>query len=231
MVEIAKDFHIIGHRGAAGERFENSLDGFKHSLTLNIGAVELDIREHQGQLWVIHDHELERLTGKVGLFEEQADVAAIRLLNGEAVPLLQQVLDLYWGKMPLNIEIKSLQNKRLLLDLLAKYPQLPASSGMPWVLISSFNHRQILDLRQLGCPWPLAPISYGVPVLVDQMIELIEPWSWHFDDEYLDFDLIAYLHTRGLRSMVFTVNSEARARFLHNNGVAGVFTDFPSKLK
>ena len=113
MVEIAKDFHIIGHRGAAGERFENSLDGFKHSLTLNIGAVELDIREHQGQLWVIHDHELERLTGKVGLFEEQADVAAIRLLNGEAVPLLQQVLDLYWGKMPLNIEIKSVQNKRL----------------------------------------------------------------------------------------------------------------------
>lgn len=231
MAEIAQGFHIIGHRGAAGEHFENSLEGFRHALSLDIAAVELDIREHQGQLWVIHDHELERLTGTAGLFDEQADIAEIRLRNGEAVPRLQDVLDLYWGKMPLNIEIKAVQNYQLLLDLLADYPQLPASGGIPWILISSFNHRSILDLRLMGCPWPLAPISYGVPVLVEQMIELIEPWSWHFDDEYLDFDLIAYLHSRGLRSMVFTVNSQQRARFLADNGVAGIFTDFPSGLK
>ena len=43
------DFFIIGHRGAAGEKFENSLSGFKHALTLDIDAIELDVRAHSGE--------------------------------------------------------------------------------------------------------------------------------------------------------------------------------------
>ena len=61
MSSINNPFYIVGHRGAAGERLENSLDGFKHAIELGIDAIELDIREHSQRLWVIHDHELERL--------------------------------------------------------------------------------------------------------------------------------------------------------------------------
>jgi glycerophosphoryl diester phosphodiesterase len=39
MPGFSEDFYIIGHRGAAGEHFENSLEGFKHALTLDIDAV------------------------------------------------------------------------------------------------------------------------------------------------------------------------------------------------
>lgn len=65
------NFYLIGHRGAAGEKFENSMSGFEHALTLDIDAVELDIRQHAGELWVIHDQELDRLTDATGKFQAQ----------------------------------------------------------------------------------------------------------------------------------------------------------------
>ena len=35
-------FYFIGHRGAAGEKFENSMSGFEYALSLDIDAIELD---------------------------------------------------------------------------------------------------------------------------------------------------------------------------------------------
>ena len=223
-------FYIVGHRGATGERLENSLDGFKHALTLGIDAVELDIREHSQRLWVIHDHDLERLTGKPGLFEDQPDPAAIILRNGEPVPALHQVLDIYWNNMPVNIEIKSVTHVKLLLDLLARYSTPTSASELPWILISSFNHPVLLELKKLDCPWPLAPISSGIPLQLDAELQQIAPFSWHFKDEYLDLDQVQYLRERGVASLVFTVNCPARAQYLKQNGVAGIFTDIPSQM-
>ena len=230
MQESDDDFFIIGHRGVAGERFENSLDGFTHALTLDIDAIELDIREHNGTLWVFHDHETERLTGQPGLFASQIDIGTIKLNNGEPVPSLKQVLDLYWGKMPINIEIKFIVNPGLLLNLLAQYPTLQASTGLPWILISSFNHQNILELKQLGCRWPLALLSTGIPIHVDHVINDIAPYSWHFNDEYVDFDFIAQLGRKKVRSLVFTVDNVDRARLLRKHGVAGIITNFPAEM-
>ena len=230
MTVFSENFYIIGHRGAAAERFENSLEGFKHALTLDIDAIELDIREHSAELWVIHDDDLERLTGNAGLFTDHANPSTIRLRNGEAVPTLRQVLDLYWGKMPVNIEIKSITNLNLLLDLLAEYPAPKPVAGLPWILISSFNHVAIRQLRQLDCPWPLAPITHEIPLQTAVELEQIAPFSWHFHDEYLDFGLLQQLREQGVPSLVFTVNDIKRAQYLRQQGVAGIFTDIPSKM-
>jgi glycerophosphoryl diester phosphodiesterase len=197
MPVFSENFYIIGHRGAAGERFENSLEGFKHALTLDIDAIEIDIREHSSELWVIHDDDLERLTGSAGLFAQHANPSMIRLRNGEAVPTLRQVLDLYWGRMPVNIEIKSVANLNLLLDLLSEYPAPKPVVGLPWIAAK---------LKQIA------------------------PFSWHFDDEYLDFGLLQQLGAQGVQSLVFTVNDVNRAQYLRQQGVGGIFTDIPTKM-
>jgi glycerophosphoryl diester phosphodiesterase len=230
MAEFSENFYIIGHRGAAGERFENSLEGFEHALTLEIDMIEIDIREHSSELWVIHDHDLERLTGTAGFFEDRPDPSKIRLRNGEPVPTLRQVLDLTWGKLPLNIEIKAVDDLELLLNLLAHYPQPDTTDGLPWNLISSFNHAALARLREMECPWPLAPISSGIPLQLEAELEQIAPYSWHFDNEYLDFDLVRSLRAKGIPSLVFTVNDVERARELKQAGVTGIFTDYPSKM-
>jgi glycerophosphoryl diester phosphodiesterase len=230
MPDFSENFYIIGHRGAAGERFENSLEGIEHALSLRVDAIEIDIREHSSDLWVIHDHDLERLTGDTGFFERQADISRIRLRNGEPVPRLKQVLDLTWGRMPLNIEIKAVENLQLLIELLDTYPDPGASAGLPYILISSFNHQALLDLRHSGCRWPLAPISSGVPLQLDVELERLAPFSWHFDNEYLDFALVERLRKLAIPSLVFTVNDAARARELRQRGISGIFTDYPSKM-
>lgn len=230
MSNFSENFYIIGHRGAAGERFENSLEGFHHALTLDIDAIELDIREHSGELWVIHDDDLERLTETSGLFSDHANPSRIRLRNGEPVPTLKQVLDLCWDKMPVNIEIKSITNLNLLLDLLDHYPAPKPVTGLPWIFISSFNHDAIKQLKDLDCPWPLAPITTGIPLQTTVELEQIAPFSWHFDDEYLDFNQLGQLRDQGVKNFVFTVNDTGRAQQLRQQGIAGIFTDFPSKM-
>ncbi len=230
MTKISENFYIIGHRGAAGELFENSLEGFEYALTLGIDMIEIDIRQHGGELWVFHDHDLERLTGQPGLFENQSEPAKIRLLNGEPVPTLKQVLDMTWGKMPLNIEIKAVDDLDLLLDLLAGYPQPPTAGALPWILISSFLHEALAELRRRGCPWPLAPITTGDQLEIQAELDSISPWSWHFDDDFMNFTLVDRLRDQGIPSFVFTVNSAERAQELRRHGVAGIFTDYPSKM-
>ncbi|MCP4431229.1 MAG: glycerophosphodiester phosphodiesterase [Gammaproteobacteria bacterium] len=228
---VNNHFLTIGHRGAAGEMFENSLSGFKHALALDIDAVELDIRAHKGELWVIHDHELSRLTGVAGYFDELEDPGNTLLNNGEPIPRLRDVLDLYWGKMPVNIEIKSLNTAKLLLQLLSQYPPLKPNPEIPWIIISSFDHRQILQLRQLGCNWALAPVSCGIPMQPLEMIETLQPYSWHIDDEYLDIELVRQIQDQGVRVMMYTVNELDLVVHLKGLGLDGIFTDYPSTLR
>jgi len=224
------DFFIIGHRGAGGEKFENSLSGFEYALTLDIDAIELDVRAHSNELWVFHDHELERLTGSSDWFDAVEDPGSLYLLNHEPIPKLYQVLDLMWGKMPVNIEIKSLNSAALVLDLLQQYPVIESESAFPWVLISSFDHRQILELRRQSCPWELAPIISGIPINSKQLIDQIKPYSLHLKDDFVDIAFIKQVQRQGVRVMVYTVNDFGQAQSLKKSGIDGIFTDYPSNL-
>ena len=234
MVDISEHFCIIGHRGAAGERLENTLEGFEYAMNLGVDAIELDIREHSSVLWVFHDRNLDRLGNSTGSFEKHPDPGKIRLHNGARIPKLKQVLDLAWGKVPVNIEIKAVKNLDLLLELLSRYPQPPdeTPNGLPWILVSSFDHRSLMQLHQRACPWPLAPIISHIPTWeeIEPVNGIIVPWSWHFDDEHLDFFQIAKLREHGIASLVYTVNDPERMDELRKRGVAGVFTDVPSVM-
>lgn len=224
-------FFTIGHRGAGGEKFENSLSGFQHALSLDLDAIELDIRIHSDELWVIHDDDLERLTGQPGHFGDLLDPAEVRLKNQEPIPRLREVLDLCWGKTPVNIEIKSFNTAAKLNDLLCEYPALEPNPTFPWILISSFDHRQILQLRDLDCPWALALLTHGIPMQLERDIEQLKPYSWHMHDEYLDYDLIKKIQAQGVRVMVYTVNDMNFASELKTAGINGIFTDYPSTCR
>lgn len=226
----SQPFYLIGHRGAAGEHLENSMTGLEHTLSLPLDAFEIDIRENDSKLWVFHDEDLDRLTDRSGSFDDYPDLTSVRLNNGEAIPTLPELLDLCWGKMPLNIEIKSLSNYALLLDLLAEYPPLEPAPGLPWIFLSSFKLDYLLDLQRVGCPWPLAPLNEMPPEECSALIDTLQPRTWHFADDHVDFELVRLLQDAGIMSLVFTVNDAERARYLEARGVAGIFTDYPSEM-
>lgn len=99
------------HRGLHGNGLpENSMAAFRAALEAGYG-IELDIHlMRDGELAVIHDASLRRTAGKnVKIEDLTAEELPACFLEGteETIPLFSQVLELYAGKAPMIIELKS----------------------------------------------------------------------------------------------------------------------------
>lgn len=99
------------HRGLHDERFpENSMDAFRAALENGYG-IELDVHLlSDGSLAVLHDSSLRRMTGRDGLVEDltEAQLPDYRLADSAcSIPTFRQVLDLYQGKAPMIVELKT----------------------------------------------------------------------------------------------------------------------------
>lgn len=98
------------HRGFHdAQKPENSMAAFRAALDAGFG-IELDIHLlKDGNLAVIHDSSLERVTGQSGYVEDLiTDQLIDYQLNGtaETIPQFRQVLDFFAGKSPLIVELK-----------------------------------------------------------------------------------------------------------------------------
>jgi len=99
------------HRGLHGNGIpENSMAAFRKALEGGYG-IELDAHLlKDGNMAVVHDSSLLRTTGKDVLIEDlTAEDLKDYPLEGtsETIPLLTQVLELYAGKAPIILELKS----------------------------------------------------------------------------------------------------------------------------
>jgi glycerophosphoryl diester phosphodiesterase len=147
----------IAHRGlhdrAAG-RPENSLAAFEHACALGFPA-ELDVRlSRDGVPVVFHDRTLRRVTGEPGRVSERraAELAAMPLLRtGERVPLLEEVLALVAGRVPLLVELKP-SSRAAALERAA----LAALDGYPGeIALQSFKGRTLHELHRYESPHAL----------------------------------------------------------------------------
>ena len=136
------------HRGLHDEQKpENSMAAFRAALEQGYG-IEFDIHLlKDGNLAVIHDASLLRTTGQEGNITDLTteDLCRYRL-NGteETIPTFRQVLDLFAGKAPLIIELKSDGNAQALVDAAVK--AVEDYSG-PYCM-ESFDPRVIHWLRK-----------------------------------------------------------------------------------
>ena len=99
------------HRGLHDERLpENSLSAFRAAVDHGYGA-ELDVHlMKDGHLAVIHDSSLKRVAGADVNIEDLtvAELEQYRLMGtDEKIPLFSQVLDVFHGKTPLIVELKT----------------------------------------------------------------------------------------------------------------------------
>ncbi|MHB1341906.1 MAG: glycerophosphodiester phosphodiesterase family protein [Coriobacteriia bacterium] len=143
----------IAHRGEwtdGPEAPENSLAAFDAAASHGY-AVELDVQSSSdGVTVILHDEELETMTGASGLVSDTtlAELQELRLLGGEeTIPTLKEALDLIDGRVPVFVEIKNPGDVGELEDDVAA--QLTAYSGEACVM--SFN------------PYSLARVAASAP--------------------------------------------------------------------
>ena len=136
------------HRGLHGEgRAENSLSAFRAAVERGYGA-ELDVHLlSDGNLAVIHDSNLKRVTGQEGRVEDlsTADLKNYRLEGtGDCIPTFQEVLDVFAGKTPLIIELKTDNNAPALCEAAVK--AMEGYEGL-WCM-ESFDPRCVYWLKK-----------------------------------------------------------------------------------
>ena len=101
----------FAHRGLHGPGIpENSLAAFEAAFDIGAG-IECDVRlSSDGEVMVVHDHDLRRLCGTSHVVESTgADILAAKKLLGtpQTIPWLTELLDLVVGRVPLLIELKT----------------------------------------------------------------------------------------------------------------------------
>ncbi len=115
---------ILGHRGIPLLHQENTISGFRRAVELGIDGVEFDVfTTRDNRVVLFHDEDTERLTGVKGRITEMTwdEVSRLRIqrrldMGGgdsiayakeERIPLLEEVLDEFGGKLLMNVEMKA----------------------------------------------------------------------------------------------------------------------------
>jgi glycerophosphoryl diester phosphodiesterase len=216
---------IIAHRGASGYEYENSRAAFRRAVMLDADGVELDVHAtRDGAVVVHHDPEIPGF-GPIGQLT-LAEARQVRLRNGEALPLLNEVLELV-GERDVWIEVKTLPevHDRALLEVIDRGPA-PTRYA-----IHSFDHRIV---RRLGTAWPelrrgiLLSAYLDDPVAAMRAVGATTLWQ-----EWLqvDQDLVRRVHAAGGTVIAWTVNEIGDLERLARLGVDGLCGNYPDRIR
>ena len=232
------------HRGLhniSEGRPENSLSAFRAAVEHGLGA-ELDVHlTLDGALAVVHDSDLKRVTGKSATVEEltAAELAAYPLSGSdETVPLFDEVLEIFRGRAPLIVELKTHRgNFAELTD--AVMERLGSYDGL--YSVESFDPHAVRYLRD-AYPQVIrgqlsenflrsAPGDLSVPARVI-MSELLSTFLTKPDFiayncvDRSNLSLRAMKRLYGVHEVSWTVRDPELLRALESEGVVPIFEGF-----
>lgn len=237
---------IIGHRGAAAVRPENTLPSFQAARDAGACMIEFDVQvSADGELIVFHDATLERLCGEptavTALTYEALSSRVVGRYQGASlyIPRLTEVLSTFQRSLLYNIELKtevtlSLNAATRLMDLIHEY------QATERVLVSSFHHDNLRLMREC-----VPDLALGLLLSLEQGCHLQNPeamvarakefdcFAIHPDFRLLRLypALVEQSHDVGLRVFPWTVDHPHVWQVLINElHVDGVITNDPARL-
>lgn len=222
---------IIAHRGASGLAPENTLKAIRLALELGAGAIELDVQQADGELWVFHDRRLERCTDGHGVLTRQsrAYLESLDAGQGERIPTLWQVMALIRGRSELHIELKGDHTADAVAALTRRAEAELGFTPAQWV-VSSFHHPELARFALLRPEIRIGALTANLPLQLARFAERLGAWSLNCDVDFVNAELVADAHRRGLKVLVYTVDEVADRDTLAAMGVDGIFTNRPDRF-
>lgn len=219
---------VFAHRGASGYAPENTLAAIKKAIELGITAIEIDVHNVEGELFVFHDRRLDGKSSGTGLIEEvsQSYLASLSV-DGEPIPKLWELL-VYLQDFDslINIELKGMRSLEPFLNL---YPQILARLNFKpeQLLISSFNHHFVKAVKQQYPQALVAPLLEGIPEDDAAIVSHLDAYSLHLSLSFITAHLVTDAHQRGAKVYVYTVDNPLDIKYLIDLGVDGIFSNYP----
>ncbi|HEY0827120.1 MAG TPA: glycerophosphodiester phosphodiesterase family protein [Bacilli bacterium] len=221
---------LVAHRGWSGKAPENTMAAFRlamdHPL---IDWIELDVQlSKDGNPVVIHDYTLNRTTNgrgevKAYTFQQLSEFDAgnwfDRSYKGEKIPSLEQVLQATYGKIRLNIEIKTAGDlypglELKVIELIHLY------QVKHQVCITSFDHQAVKKVREIDPMIPTGLILSGKPLLIREQMKAAGANLLSMDYKYLTKGFVSEMMKEGYGMMAWTVNDRsimAKIAAMHPN--------------
>ncbi len=221
----------IGHRGAADLAPENTLKSMRAALESGVDMIEFDVSLcKSGEAVVMHDLDVDSRTDGSGLILDftLGELKKLDAGEGERVPTLQEVIDCIDGRCPLNIEIKGPGSAEAVAEAVGKEIRKGRPPGD--FQVSSFNHIELKRFSELMPEIDKGLLLGCLPLSLAEMAEEIGAWSVNLDKELLCPELVEDAHNRGLKVLVFTVNTPRELERMRRLSVDGVFTNDLSRL-
>ncbi len=229
---------MIAHRGASGERPENTLAAFELAIEQSANMIETDLHlSRDGVVVVHHDAGLHRL----GLDGEIRDYSAAELARLDAAPDLDLVermptlLDLLDGladRIEFNLELK--------IGLAAPYEgieahvlrELEVRALVPKMLLSCFDDAVLSRLRAQSSAARLAVlVSPRAPEAILERAARVGAEAINPECSLVTRELVDAAHAAGLAVYPYTANSSRLMRRLLDFGVDGIITNYPARLR
>lgn len=231
MSSLVKSLYCIAHRGGSQTFTENTLAAFEQSVLLGVDAVELDVWNVGGELFVTHDRRLGKtLPGQGRLIDHHPDqLKSLILACGHQITTLPQVLEQLGNRVALNIELKGPNCASGVAQAIERYAR-DHHTGFDHYVVSSFDHQQLFQFKQLLPQIKLGVLIEGIPLHYAACAEELSAYSLHPNLNFINAELIDDAHKRGLKVWVYTVNEEDDLHSMAQLGVDGVFTDYPQRV-
>jgi len=222
---------IIGHRGARGEKPENTIAALRAGLESGADMLEFDVRMTKDRVPVLaHDFHMIRTHKRVDYISRHTLAELQKRSAGTEYPIvtLDAALKEMFGKILLNIEVKRYRAVEPVLEVLGAY--LKTKSDWELVLFSSFNPLILRKIRRKARRASLALLHHINP---------LDFMAWHiplrlsavgFHRLHISRFSLAVAKKLGLFTYAYTVNRPEAAKVLAERGIDGVVTDYPTKF-
>lgn len=222
---------IIGHRGAKGLAPENTIDAMHHALSQGVDGIEFDIRVTRDNApIVVHDRTL-RSTHQINKKIHTITLNELHeLLPDHSIPTLIEVLDTFWGKTHLNIELKSKGGAEVVVGLLsARY--IKQDEDWEKCLISSFRATELKAARRLSPRVRLALLHNENPYKFIFYHRAIRLSAIGFHRHHISMFVMTIAQRLKLFTYVYTVNRPRAAKIARSQKFDAIISDYPKRVR
>lgn len=224
---------IIGHRGSQGTHPENTLPSLRAAIEADADMIEIDVRLTKDSIPILyHNRRLFGSRKRELAFLGRYTLAELRERTSKSeypITTLEDALGECFGKVFLNIEIKETAAVAPTLAVVSQF----AKRRVDWdsILFSSFKPLALRRIRRLIPHATLGMLHYRNPLAFVGWHRLLNLSAVGFHRLYISTIALEIARRLDLFTYAYTVNRRVAAEKLADQGVDGVVTDYPGRMR
>lgn len=220
---------VIGHRGAAALARENTMEALQAGFDADADMLEFDIRLTKDKIPVlIHDFHTVRTHHDASLISQLTLQELIERTKDSPIVPLSDVLDVFFGKILLNIELKGRGAAEVVVALVKTYIKKPTDWDK--VMFSSYKGSQLAAVRRISKRASLALLHRENPFIFIAYHRRLHLTAVGFHRLYVNPFALEIAKRSGIFTYAYTVNRPHTAMLLAEQGIDGIVTDNPATI-